>query len=186
MTGRTLALGFGVALALGFTADALAQGRQTGTISGTAVDSQGLSLPGVTVTVGSPSLQGTRTAVTDINGNYALPQLPPGTYSVVFELSGFEEVEETAPVPLGGEIGVNAVLAPAGVTEMVQVVGVVPAEIQTTETASNMVVDEVNALPMGRSPFAIAAVQPGLNRGDGERGAARGQRLVRLRQRLPD
>ena len=144
-------------------ADAFGQGRQTGTISGATVDSQGLSLPGVTVTVRSPSLQGTRTAITDINGNYSLPQLPPGAYSVVFELSGFDDVEEEATVPLGGEVGVNAVMAPGGVTETVQVVGVVPAEIQTTETASNMVVDDVNALPMGRSPFAIAAVQPGLN-----------------------
>ncbi|MCE2541449.1 MAG: carboxypeptidase regulatory-like domain-containing protein, partial [Acidobacteria bacterium] len=157
------ASGVGVALALTFAADALGQGRQTGAIGGAAVDSQGLSLPGVTVTVSSPSLQGTRTAVTDINGNYSLPQLPPGAYSVVFTLSEFDDAEEEATVPLGGEVGVNAVLAPAGVTEMVQVVGVVPAEIQTTETASNMVVDEVNALPMGRSPFSIAAIQPGLN-----------------------
>ena len=163
MPSRVLASGVGLALALTFAPGAFGQGRQTGAIGGAAVDSQGLSLPGVTVTVSSPSLQGTRTAVTDINGNYSVPQLPPGAYSVVFTLSGFDDVEEEATVPLGGEVGVNAVLAPAGVTEMVQVVGVIPAEIQTTETASNMVVDEVNALPMGRSPFAIAAVQPGLN-----------------------
>ena len=49
-------------------------------------------LPGVTVTVSSPSLQGTRAAITDINGNYSLPQLPPGDYSVVFEISGFGDV----------------------------------------------------------------------------------------------
>ena len=158
-----IASGIGLALALALAADAAGQGSQTGTIRGAAVDSQGLSLPGVTVTVGSPSLQGTRTAVTDINGNYALPQLPPGAYSVLFELPGFGAVEETATVPLGGEVGVNAVMAPAGVTEVVQVVGVVPAEIQTTETASNLASDEVNALPMGRTPFAIAAIQPGLN-----------------------
>ena len=160
---RMIASGIGLALALALTADTAGQGRQTGTISGAAVDSQGLSLPGVTVTVGSPSLQGTCTAVTDINGNYALPQLPPGAYSVVFELPGFGAVEETATVPLGGEVGVNAVMAPAGVTEVVQVVGVVPAEIQTTETASNLASDKVNTLPMGRTPFAIAAIQPGLN-----------------------
>ena len=163
MTTRVLASGMSLALALTFAADAFGQGRQTGTITGATIDSQGLSLPGVAVTVRSPSLQGLRTAITDINGNYSLPQLPPGDYAVVFELSGFGDVEEAATVPLGGEVGVNAVMAPAGVTEMVQVVAVVPAEIQTTETASNMVVDEVNALPMGRSPFAIAAVQPGLN-----------------------
>ena len=135
MARRTLALGFSLALALAFAANAFAQGRQTGTISGAAVDSQGLSLPGVTVTVRSPSLQGTRAAITDINGNYSLPQLPPGDYSVVFEISGFGDVEEAATVPLGGEVGVNAVMAPGGVTETVQVVGVVPPEIQTTETA---------------------------------------------------
>ena len=163
MARRTLALGFSLALALAFAANAFAQGRQTGTISGAAVDSQGLSLPGVTVTVRSPSLQGTRAAITDINGNYSLPQLPPGDYSVVFEISGFGDVEEAATVPLGGEVGVNAVVAPGGVTETVQVVGVVPPEIQTTETASNLASDEVNALPIGRTPFAIAATQPGLN-----------------------
>ena len=76
---RMIASGIGLALALALAADAAGQGSQTGTIRGAAVDSQGLSLPGVTVTVGSPSLQGTRTAVTDINGNYSLPQLPPGT-----------------------------------------------------------------------------------------------------------
>ena len=74
-----------------------------------------------------------------------------------------EPCEETATVLLGGEVGVNAVMAPAGVTETVQVVGVVLPAIQTTETASNMVDDEVNALPIGRTPFALAAIQPGLN-----------------------
>ena len=160
---RFLASGVGLALALTFAADALGQDRQTGTIGGATVDSQGLSLPGVTVTVRSRSLQGSRNAVTDVNGNYSLPQLPPGDYSLLFELSGFGEVEEAATVPLGGEVGVHAVMAPGGVTETVQVVAVVPAAIQTTETASNLASDEVNALPMGRTPFAIAAVQPGLN-----------------------
>ncbi len=160
---RTLILAFSLVLALTVAAEAFGQGRQTGTITGTAVDAQGLSLPGVTITVSSPSMQGTRTAVTDINGNYSLPQLPPGAYSVVFTLSGFGDVEQAPTVPLGGEVGVNAVMAPGGVTETVQVVGVVPAAIQTTETAANMVDDVVNVLPVGRSPFAIAALQPGLN-----------------------
>ena len=163
MATRMIAAGIGLALALALTADAAGQGRQTGTIRGAVVDTQGLSLPGVTVTVRSPSLQGTRATSTDINGRYALPQLRPGNYAAVFELAGFGDVEETATVPLGGEVGVNAVMAPAGVTETVQVVGVVPPAIQTTETASNLTSDAVNALPMGRTPFAIAAIQPGLN-----------------------
>ena len=182
---KTMVMGLSFLLALTVAADAFGQGRQTGTISGAAVDAQGLSLPGVTITVSSPSLQGTRTAITDINGNYSLPQLPPGDYSVVFVLSGFGDVEETATVPLGGEVGVNAVMAPGGVTEVVEVVGVVPAEIQTTETASNMVDDEVNVLPMGRTPFGHRRDSARAEHQYAQRRAARDQRGVRLRQRLP-
>ena len=44
----------------------------TGTIRGHVNDSQGLPLPGVTVSVASPNLQGIRTAVTAENGDYVL------------------------------------------------------------------------------------------------------------------
>ena len=49
----------------------------------------------MTVSVASPNLQGTRTAVTAENGDYVLTLLPSGTYSVTFELSGFERVTQT-------------------------------------------------------------------------------------------
>src|SRR6185503_19882526 len=57
---------------------AAAQGLQPGVITGTINSSDGLSLPGATVAVTSPALPGTRTAVTDTNGNYVIPGLPPG------------------------------------------------------------------------------------------------------------
>ncbi len=141
---------------------ASAQGRQTGTIRGTVLDAQGLVLPGVTVTVRSSALQGVRTTATDINGNYQIVALPPGAYRVVFELSGFAEIVETATVSLGGDVGVNAAMAPAGVVETVQVVGVVSTPIETTVNSSNITADEVNALPTSRQPWRIAELQPGL------------------------
>src|SRR5687768_2958446 len=61
---------------------AAAQGVQTATLQGTAVDAQGGVLPGVVVTASSPALQGVRTATTDENGVYLLRGLPAGTYSV--------------------------------------------------------------------------------------------------------
>ena len=161
--GRTLAvLALSAALLVALHSTALAQGRQTGTIRGSVVDAQGLVLPGVTVTVRSAALQGLRTTVTDINGNYQILALPPGAYDVVFELQGFADVNEMATVSLGGDVGVNAAMAPAGVVEMVQVVGVVPTPIETTVASSNITADEVNALPTSRTPFAIAELQPGL------------------------
>ncbi len=162
-SGHTPAvLALSVALLAVLHSTALAQGRQTGTIRGSVVDAQGLVLPGVTVTVRSPALQGLRTTVTDINGNYQILALPPGDYGVVFELQGFADVNEMATVSLGGDVGVNAAMAPAGVVEVIQVVGVVPTPIETTVASSNITADEVNALPTSRQPWRVAELQPGL------------------------
>ena len=57
---------------------AAAQGVQTGELRGTVSSSDGLTLPGATVTVQGPTLQGVRTVVSDENGNYVIPALPPG------------------------------------------------------------------------------------------------------------
>src|SRR5262245_2464285 len=83
------------ALILATAAGAAAQGNPTGTISGRVVDPTGLAVPGVTVTVASPVLQGTRTATTSANGDYIIPFLPAGDYTVSFELQGFQTLKRT-------------------------------------------------------------------------------------------
>src|SRR5438045_7714274 len=65
----------------------------TGTITGRVNDTQGLSVPGVTVNVQSPNLQGIVTVVTSKNGDYIVPLIPPGAYTVSFESSGFGRQE---------------------------------------------------------------------------------------------
>ena len=60
-----------------------------GGLRGAVIDSQGLALPGVTVTVTSPAIIGAQTAVTNERGEYRLPNLAPGTYTLVAELTGF-------------------------------------------------------------------------------------------------
>src|SRR5262245_64614281 len=95
----------------------------SGTISGRVSDSQGLPLPGVTVTATSPNMQGVRETVTSENGDYILSLLPSGTYQIVFELTGFQRQERsvalapTQVLPLQIELGV------AALAETVQVVG---------------------------------------------------------------
>src|SRR5574339_15609 len=71
---------------------AFAQGggaSSTGTIQGRVADAQGAVLPGVTVTATSPALIQPQTTVTSETGNYRFPALPPGTYTVSYELAGF-------------------------------------------------------------------------------------------------
>jgi hypothetical protein len=69
---------------------AYAQGVQTAEATGRVESSDGEALPGVSVRVMSPALQGVRTAVTDVNGIYAVKALPSGTYSIVLEIPDFQ------------------------------------------------------------------------------------------------
>ena len=81
-----------------FPLAALAQGS----IAGAVKDPSGAVLPGVTVEVASPALiEQSRTAVTDSNGNYRIVDLPPGTYSVNFTLTGFKTVRREGIVIQG-------------------------------------------------------------------------------------
>jgi iron complex outermembrane recepter protein len=67
-----------------------AQDDVRASIGGRIVDEQGIALPGVTVTAQSADVPGSKTAVSDADGNYRLTALPPGrNYSVAGELSGF-------------------------------------------------------------------------------------------------
>ena len=79
-------------------AGAFAQGT-TGALTGT-VTQAGANLPGVTVTISSPTLQGTRTTVTNENGDYNFSAIPPGAYKVTFSLSGMTDVVKNAQVSL--------------------------------------------------------------------------------------
>src|SRR5437868_3213965 len=64
---------------------AFAQTATTGAIEGT-VKTGGTPLPGVTIEVRSPSLQGVRTQTTDAGGNFRFTLLPSGIYSVAANL----------------------------------------------------------------------------------------------------
>ena len=68
---------------------ASAQGLPSATLTG-HVTQAAQGLPGVTVTARSPNLQGSRSATTTLNGDYVFNSLPPGEYTITFELSGFQ------------------------------------------------------------------------------------------------
>ena len=66
------------------------QGTQTGSISGTVVDTEGSPLPGCTVTLTGEKLLGERSFVTTETGKFRFPSLSPGSgYTVKVVISGF-------------------------------------------------------------------------------------------------
>ena len=88
---RLINFAIALSLMLAWSASGSAQ-ETTGTLQGRIVDTQGLAVPGATVTAAGP--QGTKTAVSGEEGRFSIPFLVPGSYAVRVELQGFKAAEQ--------------------------------------------------------------------------------------------
>jgi hypothetical protein len=149
-------------LIFGSTGSLFAQ-ETTGTIRGRVADSQGLAVPGVTVTATGP--QGAKSAVTDGEGRYTIPFLTPGTYLVRAELSGFKAVEQkNVNVSLGQAIDLGLKLEVGGVAEIVQVTGSAPViDTKSTTTGAILSTDVLASIPVGRRVSDALYLAPGVS-----------------------
>jgi outer membrane receptor protein involved in Fe transport len=142
--------------------------QTTGTIEGSVTDQSGAALPGVTVEIASPNLQGTRTAVTAANGRYRFPSLPPGVYTVTGSLSGFTKVPKKATVTLDAVATVDLLLT-LSTTAEVTVTGEAPLVDKTSSTAgTNYTASIIDKLPVGRNYADVVFLQPGVQADFGE------------------
>ncbi|GEM_PF-1938161 len=67
----------------------------TGVIAGKVINTNGDPMPGVTVTVSGPALQGERVDVTSQTGTFRMPELPPGVYELKGDLYGLQPYLQT-------------------------------------------------------------------------------------------
>jgi outer membrane receptor protein involved in Fe transport len=135
----------------------------TGSISGRVVDEQGLAMPGVPITVKSPNLQGLRSTTSSDNGDYLLPLLPPGTYTVTFELSGFGTQTNTQEVAATQAVTLDATLKPAGVSEAVTVSAQSDIFTNTVQAAANLKAETLATLPTARTMLAAVDLSPAVH-----------------------
>lgn len=136
----------------------------TGTISGRVVDQQQLPVPGVTVNAESPNLQGIRTAITSENGDYIITLLPPGAYSVTFELSGFQRQERTVRLAPTQVVPLEITMGLAAVAETVEVIGrSADVLVQTAQVATNFKQELIATLPTTRDITAIMLLAPAVH-----------------------
>jgi outer membrane receptor protein involved in Fe transport len=148
---------------------ALAAAQTTGEIRGTVVDARGGGLPGATVDVTSPSLQGSRTTVTGAGGSFQLPALPPGTYKVTVTLAGFGKAEQQTQVRLDATASVAVTLQVAA-TEQIVVTGEAPVvDVSTTTGGSNYGSSVIDRLPVGRNYTDIVKSNPGVSQDRADR-----------------
>src|SRR5262245_39735479 len=113
---------------VGFVSCPDAGAQVLGTIAGSATDASGGVLPGVTVEVSSPALiEKVRSATTDSTGLYRIVNLPPGTYTVTFTLSGFTTSRrDGVEISPGFTATIDSKMQPGNITELVQVTGESP------------------------------------------------------------
>ena len=159
-------------------APVLAQ-QQYGSIAGTVVDNQKQPLPGVTVTLSGPAMQGTRVAVTDAQGRFRFVPVPPGKdYTLKFELSGFNTLEQTGIiVNLGKETPILAEMSLSQFAEAITVTAekiVVDTSKSTVDTtvdwtlADTLATNRTFQTLMQLAPGVKAANNPNVHGGSGD------------------
>jgi hypothetical protein len=134
----------------------------TASLSGTVM-SEGKPLPGVTVTATSPALQGVRTAVTGDAGGYVFPALPPGAYSVTFDLEGMQRQTKKVTLALATPNKADADMRVGGVSEAITVTASAPAVLETTQVGTNFRQESIEKLPIARNVRQTVLLAPGVN-----------------------
>ncbi len=150
-----------VLFALAVTVSLFAQ--STGAIRGKVTASDGSVLPGVTVEASSNVLPQPRVTVTEVNGEYRLPALQPGVYTLTYTLSGMSTLTRKADVIVGQETPVDAKLGVAGVSESITVTAEATlVNKESTELESGLTSKQLAALPVAQDYRDLQKLIPGV------------------------
>jgi len=128
----------------------------TGQINGTLTDPNGAVVPNATVTAKNAATGAARSATTNNVGNYNLQLLPPGTYALSAEATGFsKQLRQSVAVGVGQQLTINFSLKPGSASETVMVTGEAPLiETSRSEIAGEVSPVEVQELPIVDRNFA--------------------------------
>ncbi len=134
----------------------------SGSIWGKVSDSSGAVLPGVTVNVSSPSLLGTSTSVTNEQGIYRFPALPPGEFALTFELTGFRTlVRQGLQLTVAFTATVDVRMELATVEETVTVRGQSPVvDTVNSQVRTSFSKEALASVPSSRDMWSILAATP--------------------------
>lgn len=127
---------------------ALAQ--QSGGIAGRVTEPGGAPLAGVQVHITSPLLPTARTVVTEANGDYRFPYLPPGEYAVLFTLAGRTPEKRRVRVVLQQTFDLDLALRSGGPEATVEVAErATLADPASAELKSALTSEVLRGLPLG-------------------------------------
>ena len=160
---RSILITLCTALLLIVSWPAMAQIEQ-GRVNGTVFDGQGGVIPGVTVTARSSALIGFQTSITESDGRYRFPSLPPGGYTLVFELAGFQSViRENVTVTTGNTMTADVQLQLANLAETVTVTGQsAVVDMSTTKVGTELSAEKLASIPSATDMWAVIGQSQGV------------------------
>jgi hypothetical protein len=156
-----------VAVCFGVFSLALFAQSERGTITGVVHDATGAIVPGAAITVTNQATQTSIHATTNGAGEYTLPELPVGTYTVQVDKSGFRTFSETGlTLNAAQTVRADASLQVGNTSERVEVaanaIQVQSEDAKLSTTVQNKLVNDLPLEVNGtvRTPFDLAALTP--------------------------
>jgi hypothetical protein len=124
-----------------------------GSLLGTITDSSGAAVPNAKVTITDTNTGINRTTTTNESGNYNFSDVPPGTYSVAAEVTGFKRATRAGiDVVVNTSVRVDLSLQPGSITETIEVKAEAPAlQTERADTGRKIETKTIEDLPLGGS-----------------------------------
>ena len=141
-----------------------------GRILGTVLDQSGAVVGNAKVTITNTATGISRSLATTAAGDYAAPNLEPGSYVVAVEAPGFQKAQHTAvKLEVAKDLRVDFKLTPGALNETMLVTGEAPMVDTTNDVLGGTFSNQaINELPLqGRDFQNLAILQPGVQRTPG-------------------
>jgi Carboxypeptidase regulatory-like domain/TonB dependent receptor len=135
-----------------------------GLITGTITDSSGAVVPGAQVDVANQAIGLTRTADSDSEGKYILPQLPPGVYDILVKAQGFAtQTQRSLQLQVNQNATLDFKLTVSSAAETIEVTGAQAPLNTTSATLSDVIGHSATVdLPLnGRQFTQLTLLTPG-------------------------
>jgi outer membrane receptor for ferrienterochelin and colicin len=139
----------------------LAFAQQTASIHGSVLDETGQGLPGVSVTIESPNMQGVRQTVTKVNGDFLFRLLNPGEYTITTTMSGMSTKKVSVVLELGITSRPKIVMSAQAESQTLVVRANTNAVLDTSDVVSNFNAEFVDEIASGRNIRDRALLAPG-------------------------
>jgi len=156
-----------VAMSLSAAMPAMAN-NTTGYITGSSVNQNGGTLSSVTIKIVNTDTGLTRSVVSDSEGSFRFPLLPPGMYDITAMKDGFQiTAQKDVKVGMGGKVSLDMTLASDDM-ERIEVSGSAIAMVDITSSSTGIVVDTLtlDKVPVARDFTGVALLAPGTTKGD--------------------